>query len=74
MNPESLLQGLANLGPALGAVVVIGIICWKLLQMFDKHGDAINKISQTMKEVDRSVQANTKATECMAEMLRRGLH
>lgn len=74
MEPQSLLQGLANLGPALGAVVVIGVICWKLLQMFDKHGDAIKTISETMKEVDRSVQANTKATECMAEVLRRGLH
>ncbi len=44
----------------------------KLLQMFDKHGDVIKHISETMKEIDRSVQANTKATECMAEMLRRG--
>ena len=77
---ESILQGLASLGPALGSVTVIGVICWKLLQIFDKHGDAIKGISETLhghahmlKEVDRNVQANTRATERMAQLLEQNL-
>jgi hypothetical protein len=63
---DSILQGLASLGPALGSVTVIGVICWKLLQLFDKHVDAINQIS-------RNVTANTKATERMASLLEQRL-
>jgi hypothetical protein len=77
---DSILQDLANLGPALGSVTVIGIICWKLLQLFDKHGDAIKNISETLhgqtemlKQVDSNVQANTRATDRVAMLLERGL-
>lgn len=77
---ESLLQDLGSLGPALGSVTVIGIICWKLLQMFDKHGDAIKKISETLqgqsqilKQVDQNVQANTRATDRMVDFLAKSL-
>ena len=77
---ESILQDLANLGPALGSVTVIGILCWKLLQIFDKHGDAIKTMSETLngqtemsKQVDGSVQANTRATDRVAILLERGL-
>lgn len=74
------LQDLANLGPALGSVAVIGILCWKLLQIFDKHGDAIKNMSETLhgqtemlKQVDGNVQANTRATDRMSQFLERSL-
>lgn len=77
---ETLLQDLGSLGPALGSVAVIGIICWKLLQMFDKHGDAIKNISETLqgqsqilKQVDQNVQANTRATDRMVDFLAKSL-
>ena len=77
---ESLLQDQGSLGPALGSVTVIGIICWKLLQMFDKHGDAIKKISETLQgqsqiltQVDQNVQANTRATDRMVDFLAKSL-
>ena len=64
------INSLSNLGPALGSVVVIGILCWKLLQMFDKHSTVLGEIqhsiqaqSEAMKNMSENVSANTKATE-----------
>ena len=64
------LNALAQLGPALGSVAVIGLLCWKLLQMFDKHSAALVTIqanmqshTQAMQEMTRNVEANTKMTQ-----------
>jgi hypothetical protein len=76
MEPTSFLQDLGSLGPALGSVAVIGIICWKLLQIFEKHGAAIESFSaalqgqtEVLKEIDKNMQANTQATERMSMLL-----
>lgn len=84
MDVHQLLTDLASLGPALGAVFCIGAVCYflvkllnRVLEMFEKHGDALKIISQNMqahtdvlKEVDRNVQVNTKVTEHMSALLR----
>jgi len=66
------IEQLAQLGPALGSVVVIGIICWKLLELFSKNGDVLGKISENMNAhtialnvISKNVEANTEATEKM---------
>lgn len=78
MDPTTLIQDLGSLGPALGSVAVIGIICWKLLQIFEKHGAAIESIStallgqaEVLKEIDKNVQANTQATDRMSALLQK---
>ena len=64
------ITALSQLGPALGSVAVIGLICYKLLQMFDKHSAALVTIqanmqshTQAMQEMTRNVEANTKMTQ-----------
>ena len=78
MDPTTLIQDLGSLGPALGSVAVIGIICWKLLQIFEKHGAAIENMStallgqsEVLKEIDKNVQANTQATDRMSALLQK---
>lgn len=77
---EALLGSLAQLGPALGSVVVIGIVCWKLLDMFSKHGDALSMVSKNMQAhtealitISHNVETNTKATEKMVEIIEKKL-
>ena len=78
MDPTTLIQDLGSLGPALGSVAVIGIICWKLLQIFAKQGEALDSIStallgqaEVLKEIDKNVQANTQATDRMSALLQK---
>lgn len=59
-----IVSSLSQLGPALGSVVVIGIICWKLLDLFARNVDALKSISQ-------NVDANTRATERMMQIIER---
>lgn len=68
------VKDLAALGPALGSVVVIGIICWKLIIMFDRQSRVIGGIhevmyghAKTIEELNSNVLANTKVTESLAE-------
>lgn len=84
MDIHQFLADIANLGPALGAVFCIGAVCYflvkllgRVLEMFEKHGDALKVISQNMqahtdvlKEVDRSLQVNTRVTEHMSALLK----
>lgn len=72
------IEGLAQLGPALGSVAVIGLLCWKLLQMFDKHSAALTIIqanmqshTQAMQEMTRNVEANTKMTQQVISIIER---
>ena len=84
MDTHQILLDIAALGPALGAVVCIGVVCFflvkllnRVLGMLENHGDALKIISQNMqahtdvlKEVDRNVQVNTRVTEHMSTLLR----
>lgn len=81
---EGLLKDFGNLGPALGSVVAIGLICWKLLDMIDKQGKSIagvmSSVSKNMEEHTRAmasmsenVAANTKTTDRLASIMERKL-
>lgn len=70
------LTALAQLGPALGSVAVIGILCWKLLQMFDNHSKALTTIqnnmqshTEAMRVMSQNVETNTKMTEKVIYLL-----
>jgi len=85
---STILRDIANLGPALGAVVAIGIVCYflvqllkKVLDMFEKHGDALSIVSKNMqahtdvlKGVERNVQQNTEITQHMNQLLKTHLN
>lgn len=64
------LQQLAALGPALGSVAVIGVICWRLLQLFDRLMDKIEgasmKINSTLSDLSKNVEKNTEVTSRMS--------
>ncbi len=68
------IQDLSTLGPALGSVVVIGLLCWKLIQMFDRHLQTLSKISvnmettnQTVDEMNKNISMNTEMTKNLLE-------
>lgn len=70
------VTSLAQLGPALGSVAVIGILCWKLLQMFDNHSRALIIIqtnmqshTEAMKKMSENVETNTRMTEKVIYLL-----
>lgn len=70
------ITSLAQLGPALGSVAVIGILCWKLLQMFDNHSKVLVSIqtemqskAEAIKKMADNVEANTKMTEKVIYLL-----
>ena len=72
------LTGLAQLRPALGSVVVIGVICWKLLEMFANNNDVLKSFLQSLAAhtdaihlIGKNVEANTKATEKMVDIIER---
>lgn len=85
---STILRDIANLGPALGAVVAVGIVCYflvqllkKVLDMFDKHGEALSIVAKNMqahtdvlKEVERNVQQNTEVTQHMTKLLKTHLN
>jgi hypothetical protein len=65
MDPQ-LLDGFAKLGPAMGAVVAIGGICYyliklitmlfsKMLEMFDKHTLALGSVEKNMQAHTESI-------------------
>jgi len=67
------LTDLAALGPVLGSVSVIGLLCWKLLLLFDKLSDrldagtkTIDSVSRNMESVSKNIEKNTEATERMS--------
>ncbi len=70
------LNALAQLGPALGSVAVIGLLCYKLLQMFDKHSAALTTIqsnmqshTEAMRTMSNNVEANTKMTQQVINLI-----
>jgi len=60
---DEVLKGLAALGPALGSVVVVGGVCWRLLQIFDKFSDSLNTNTKTMGGMAENIKANTEVME-----------
>lgn len=87
MDIHQFLLDFNALGPALAAVLVIGVVCYflikllaRVLDMFDKHGETLKTINHNMnghtnvlKEVEYNVKANTKVTERMSELLEKSL-
>lgn len=73
-----LLQQLGQLGPALGSVAVIGIVCWRLLQLFDNHLKAFNALNENLMsnklaldKLANNVEKNTFVTEQMSSLIKR---
>lgn len=67
MDLAGILSQFNTLGPALGSVVVIGLICYNLLKMisrltdklftiFDAHLEALNEVKETMKTHAESLE------------------
>lgn len=64
---QEALSSLAQLGPALGSVVVIGVICYQLLKMFDKHSQALQTIQKNMEGHTTAMEVMSKNVEFMSE-------
>lgn len=67
---NSQLEQLASLGPALGAVAVIGMICWKLLIIMEKQSKAMEEISKNMQAQTDCTKMHTKHLENVLEQNR----
>ena len=72
----SVVPGLANLGPALGSVVVMGFICWKLMILFKEQLEAIKGFSdslhahtRTLDKISANTEANTKIVSRMLDQI-----
>lgn len=68
------LKDLGTLGPALGSVVVIGLLCWKLLQLFDKMTTSMNENTRAMDKLSCNVEKNTQATEATSSIIKEALY
>ena len=79
MNMET-LKNLAQLGPALGSVAVIGILCWKLLSIFevfldkfrqsvDSNREAMHSVSKGLDALSENVKKNSEVTERMSVII-----
>lgn len=71
-----LVTALSQLGPALGAVAVIGLLCWKLLEMFGEHTKALTSIqtnmsahTNSMDKMTQNIDVNTRMTERVVTLL-----
>ncbi len=85
MDVHQLLLDFNALGPALSAVIVIGVVCYfllkllgRVLDMFEKHTDAIKTMGDAMQDhshlvkgFEKSIYANTVATERLHQLLER---
>lgn len=67
MDFAALLDSFAKLGPPLGAVVAIGLICFFLIKfMTSMFIEMMNTNKETTKAIDalsKNIEANTRATE-----------
>ncbi len=87
MDLHQLLLDFNALGPALAAVLVIGVVCYfllrllgRVLDMFEKHTDAIKTMGDAMQDhshlvkgVEKSIEANTIATEKLHQLIERSI-
>jgi hypothetical protein len=87
MDLHQFLLDFNALGPALAAVLVIGVVCYfllrllgRVLDMFEKHTDAIQTMGDAMQDhshlvkgVEKSIEANTIATEKLHQLIERSI-
>lgn len=70
------LKELSSLGPALGSVVVMGLLCERLLNLFSKFNDSfaanqqtMQKLSSSVEDLSKNVKENTEVTERMSSII-----
>jgi len=83
MDYTGIIDAISKLGPALGAVIAIAIICYFLIQvinkvlgMFEKfgvnmeaHTKSMLQMGSAVEKMGDNIEANTKATMRMVSLL-----
>lgn len=70
------VKDFVNLGPALGSVVVLGVVCWRLLLILDRHSQTLSEIGQhvaksnsVLDSLSLAVRQNTNTTEYLTNLI-----